>query len=128
MFDNFVAINNLKSMRRIGFIAIAITLFAALCVACVEDQIPIFPGLNTPNGEEDEEQPTPEPDAPLCNDYPNTEWAAGELDWLFDMNVLPEIRIEVTQEQWNTLLAEYDRDSNTNAYVHCDVNFKSKGE
>ena len=116
-------------MRRLGFITIAISLIAALCVACVEDRAPIFPGLNTPNDEEKEDpKPEPEPDAPLCNDYPNTQWAAGELDWLFDMNVLPEIRIDVTQEQWNALLEEYDRDSNTNAYIHCDVNFKSKGE
>ena len=116
-------------MKRFVFIAIITTLVTALCVACVEDREPIFPDVNKPNEEEqDDPKPEPEPEIPLCNDYPNTEWAAGELDWLFDMNVLPEICIEVTQEQWNALLAEYDRDSNTNAYVHCDVNFKSKGE
>ena len=114
-------------MKRFVFLAIIATLVAALCVACVEDREPIFPDVNKPN-EEEQDDPKPEPEIPLCNDYPNTEWAAGELDWLFDMNVLPEICIEVTQEQWNALLAEYDRDSNTNTYVHCDVNFKSKGE
>ena len=116
-------------MKRFVFLSIIATLVAVLCIACVEDREPIFPDVNKPNEEEQEDpKPEPEPEIPLCNDYPNTEWAAGELDWLFDMNVLPEICIEVTQEQWNALLAEYDRDSNTNAYVHCDVNFKSKGE
>ena len=65
---------------------------------------------------------------PMYNDYPDTSWAVGELDWVFDMNVLPEIHIEISVDEWNDLLEAYDRDSNTNAYVHCDVEFKSKGE
>lgn len=87
------------------------------------------------NPEEPEEPENPEepegpdtPDDPTNSDYPDTSWAAGELDWVFDMEALPEIRVEVPLAQWNALLAEYDRDSNTNAYVHCDVEFKSKGE
>lgn len=67
------------------------------------------------------------PDLPSYN-YPDTSWAEGELDWVFDMNELPEIRIDVTEEQWNALLKEFDRDNNTSAYIHCDAEFKSKGE
>ena len=59
---------------------------------------------------------------------PDNSWAAGELDWVFDMDVLPEIHINVTEEQWNELLKEYDRDSHTVEYIHCDVEFESKGE
>ena len=44
------------------------------------------------------------------------------------MNVLAEIHISVSEDQWNELLREYDRDSNTSAYIHCDAEFKSKGE
>ena len=55
-------------------------------------------------------------------------FAEGELDWVFDMEVLPEIRITVTEAQWNELLSAYDRDSDTNHYIHCDAEFKSKGE
>ena len=58
----------------------------------------------------------------------DTSWAAGELDWVFDMDVLPEFRIEVTEEQWNELLMAYDSNSGTNHYIHCDVEFQSKGE
>ncbi|MBO7264573.1 MAG: CotH kinase family protein [Alistipes sp.] len=59
---------------------------------------------------------------------PDTSWAEGELDWVFDMSVLPEIHISVTEDQWNELLMEYDRDSQTNHYIHCDAEFESKGE
>lgn len=62
------------------------------------------------------------------NESVDTSWAAGELDWVFDMNVLPEIRIDVTEEQWNELLMAYDNNSGTAHYVHCDAEFKSKGE
>ena len=128
-------------------IAIIIAL-CVLAVACVEDNEFILPeGPNTEkpeggnednkeNGEDDgkedgkddggKDEPTPEP--PIYNDYPDTAWAAGELDWVFDMNVLPEIRISVTEEQWNELLKEYDSDSNTAEYIHCDAEFKSKCE
>ena len=44
------------------------------------------------------------------------------------MSALPEIRISVTEEQWNTLLEAYDRNSATAEYIHCDAEFKSKGE
>ncbi|MBQ5736664.1 MAG: hypothetical protein IIV52_03010, partial [Alistipes sp.] len=128
-------------------IAIIIAL-CVLAVACVEDNefiLPEDPNTEKPeggnednkeNGEDDgkedgkddggKDEPTPEP--PIYNDYPDTAWAAGELDWVFDMNALPEIRISVTEEQWNELLKEYDRDSHTAEYIHCDAEFKSKGE
>ncbi len=112
-------------MKRIGFIATVVVLVAALCVACVRDNDFILPGYDQTPEEDDN---TTEDDLPLYNDYPNTSWAAGELDWVFDMNVVPEIHVNISVDEWNTLLKEYDRDNNTNAYVHCDVEFESKGE
>ena len=58
---------------------------------------------------------------------PDTSWAS-ELKWVFDMEALPEIHVNVTEEQWNTLLQEYDYDSHTVEYIHCDVEYESKGE
>ena len=55
-------------------------------------------------------------------------WTSSELGWVFDMGALPEIHISVTEDQWNELLAEYDRDSQTTHYIHCDAEFESKGE
>jgi spore coat protein CotH len=94
-------------------------------VSCVPDNELIFPDDETEKpGDKDDDE-----DSPQTNpDYPDTSWATGELDWVFDMNELPEIRITVSEEQWNALLEEYDRNSNTAAYIHCDAEFKSKGE
>lgn len=128
-----------------------LALLAILGGSCVEDRAPIFPPQNDQTdgdnndedkeddgkGEDDsnEEDDSKEEDKddnneqpPLNNDYPNTAWAAGELDWVFDMNVVPEILIEVTKDEWNKLLEAYDRNSATNAYIHCNVSYKSKGE
>lgn len=125
---------------------------AATMVSCVEDRVPIFPEYPTPDDDDKENNDDGSGDEngnenggddngndngndnggntqpPLNNDYPDTSWAAGELDWVFDMNVLPEIRISVTEEQWNALLKEFDRDNNTAEYIHCDAEFKSKEE
>ena len=131
-----------------AFKLISTLLLCVLClVACTEDAQLVLPenpnsgntdsgdgnedgsGEEPDNGENPDNGEEPEPnEPPMYNDYPNTAWAVGELDWVFDMNELPEIRISVSKEQWNELLEAYDRDSNTNHYVHCDVNYKSKGE
>ena len=128
-------------MKRIIYIAAFVALFMAIGgVSCVEDREFILPEQTTPgeddgkgdeggsedDGKGDEGGTTETP--PVNNDYPDTSWAAGELDWVFDMNAVPEIHISVTEAEWNTLLKEYDRDSNTAAYIHCDAEFKSKGE
>ena len=125
-------------MMRLNRLFVAL-LLVMMAVGCVEDNAFILPENPTEkpeggdngngNGNDDEPEPEPEPEPlPVNPDYPNTAWAAGELDWVFDMSVLPEIHISVSLDQWNELLREYDRDSNTNAYIHCDVDFSSKGE
>ena len=128
-------------MKRVFSIIAILVLLAIAGAACVEDAAPIFPDNNVTNGgnenggegnddnkddgngdEGGNEQP------PMYNDYPDTAWAAGELDWVFDMNAVPEIHIEISEKEWNDLLVAYDCDNNTNEYVHCDVEFTSKGE
>ena len=103
-----------------------VSLFATLCfVGCQEYE---FYLPEDPNGIEKPDDGDDEGDEPTDPDYPDTSWAEGELDWVFDMSALPEIRISVTEEQWNTLLEAYDRNSATAEYIHCDAEFKSKGE
>ena len=139
-------------MKHLFQLIISVLLAATTIVACVEDQHLILPdkGGNTeepndpnnpdnpddPNNPDDPDnpdnpgggtEPEPGPD-PVNPDYPNTGWAQGELDWVFDMNALPEIHIEVSVDEWNELLEAYDHNSNTNKYIHCDVEFESKGE
>ena len=117
----------------VAIVAIALAGVVGM-VGCVDEPEPVLPNY----GQEDDNTDKPgddentgeddKPDEKPNDDYPDTSWAAGELDWVFDMNVLPQIRISVTEEQWNALLKEYDRDSNTAEYIHCDAEFKSKGE
>ena len=129
-------------MQRIAKILPLVIACMTLFAGCVEDTPLVLPNSGgseepkpdpkpepNPNPEPNPEpEPEPEPTPNPNPDYPDTGWAAGELDWVFDMNVLPEIHIEVSLDQWNKLLDAYDRDSNTNEYVHCDVKFESKGE
>ena len=137
-------------MRQLLSIFFTITMLMVLGVACVEDRELVLPsqgeqtdGEDNKNDDENKEDEGADDsteeekgddtddgkeEPPIYNDYPNTSWAQGELDWVFDMNVLPEIRIEISVDEWNDLLEAYDRDNNTNSNVHCNVNFKSKGE
>ena len=136
--------NYLYSVKNYALILV-LSLFVVGVTGCVEDRVPLFPELpsenetpeedkggdNTGNGgdkDEDKGDDSGTTQPPVYNDYPDTSWAVGELDWVFDMNALPEIRITVSEEQWNKLLKEYDRDNNTAEYIHCDAEFKSKGE
>ncbi len=63
------------------------------------------------------------------NTKPNTpiEWG-DERGYVFDINSLPEVRMTISLDEWNRMLAEYDKDNNTKEYFHCDVDVKLKGD
>ena len=105
-------------MSRITY-NLATLLLSALLFACANENEFHIPGYEQPDNN------TPSTESPQ---YPNAEWAAGTLAEVFDMSNLPEIHIEVPLDEWNTLLQEYDNDNNTGAYIHCDVEYNSKGE
>lgn len=123
-------------------ITLIIALIAGVAVGCEDLNITFTPSTenggdggendNTEEPEQPEEPKQPEepenPEPPIDTPYPDTSWAEGELAWVFDMNVVPEIVINVTESEWNNLLQAYDRDNNTIEYIHCDAEFKSKGE
>ena len=50
------------------------------------------------------------------------------LAYVFDLESLPEIHLQVELEQWNTLLAAYDSNHDTDRYVACDVLLDKDGE
>ena len=113
--------------RYIYIVAVALlTILGFSACEGFEIDLPFPPSQGT--GGNDDGNENPGGNTPPNSDYPNTSWAEGELDWVFDMNVLPQIHITITEAQWNELLQEYDRDSNTSHYIHCDAEFKSKGE
>lgn len=50
------------------------------------------------------------------------------LAYTFDSAVIPQIRLNVPLDQWNTLLGYYDANNRTKQYVHCDVTYNKAGD
>ena len=86
---------------------------------------------NGENGEgETPDTPTdPEPEPEPEPEKPNTpiEWG-DERAYVFDLQSVPEVRMTVSLDEWNRMLAEYDRNNDTKEYFHCDVKINLKGE
>ncbi len=61
----------------------------------------------------------PEPEQP----QPVTDGRA----YVFDMSALPEIHVSVSVDEWNRLLELYDRNKDTDEYIHCDASFTKEG-
>ena len=99
-------------------------LLLTVAAGCTKDEpaIPEKPGEEQPEDEGNDDEGKDEPDAPAAM------WSNEDLAWVFDMEALPEIRVDVSLDEWNRLLKEYDRDSNTAEYIHCNVEYKGKGE
>lgn len=55
--------------------------------------------------------------------YGDIVWGEGER-YVWDYNYIPEIKLEVPLEEWNTLLKEYDKNPHTEIYIHCDVEYR----
>jgi spore coat protein CotH len=66
--------------------------------------------------------------APITPNPGTNPSVADGLAYIFDLESLPEIHLDIPLEQWNTLLKEYDKDMNTDAYIHCDASFTKNGE
>ena len=101
-------------MKRLSFLACPLLacLFLLLPVACSHHDDP------TSEEEEDIEIPEIPP-----TEYEDIAWGEGER-YVWDENYIPEIRIDVPLKEWNTLLKDYDRSSDTELYIHCDVEFR----
>ena len=50
------------------------------------------------------------------------------LSYIWDESVIPEITITVSVEEWNNLLAAFDRNPNNKEYFYCDVTYKKGSE
>ena len=51
-----------------------------------------------------------------------------DLNYVFDLKALPVIRLEVSQEQWNTLLRAFDLKSDTQQVVKAQFTFTKNGQ
>ena len=70
-------------------------------------------------GKQEQEKETPAEDE---DDADAVDWKAA-FGYVFDSSVIPEIHIIVTQEEWDKLLAAYDKDPNTSDFVECNVEY-----
>lgn len=75
---------------------------------------------------EPDQKPEPEPGISTAPNYPVVLNDAG-IKYMWDASVIPEITIEITEEEWNRLLFRYDEYSHNVDYFHADFTYK-KGE
>ncbi len=135
-FCNFViTINesnkNVITVIRRSLYFVAALLVTSLFVAGCEDnefRLPEEPNDEEQTDEESKPEDESEPEEDNTPDDGTQPWSSEDLAWVFDMEALPEIHVEVSLDEWNRLLKEYDRDSNTSEYIHCNAEFSSKGE
>ena len=106
-----------------------------------KEETPENPGDETPENPGDQTPETPEtPDTPDTPDTPETPEAGSGWDYspvttatighaglsyIWNENVIPEITVNVSLEQWNKLLGLYDQNNKTKEYIYCDVTYKS---
>ncbi len=53
--------------------------------------------------------------------------AYGTVDYIFDLEALPTITLEVSVDEWNTLLTNFDLNKDNEDCVHCDFTFSKYG-
>ena len=87
---------------------------------------------NPTEPEQPAEPETPEtPEAPSSWDYGPVTTATFDhsgLTYMWDESVIPEITINVSVREWNSLLKLFDQNNNTKEYIHCDITYKKGSE
>ncbi len=61
-----------------------------------------------------EKEPEPEPGPTPGGDV------GDGYAYIFDMEALPQIHIQLSEEEWNTLLRLYDQNNDTDEYIHAE--------
>ena len=56
------------------------------------------------------------------------QYVRTNVDWVWNMDELPEIRVYVSLDEWNRLLALYDSNNKTKQYIVADMDFAMNGE
>lgn len=74
----------------------------------------------------EKELPAPEPDIPELPEEPVPQ--EKNSDYLYDINALPTLRVEVTPENWNKLLSWYDINPQNEECIPADFTFTKDGE
>lgn len=110
---------------------IFIMLMAAFALTCC-DATDVIPDGYGPDKEQDTQEPEPEPEPEPVPEgiKPFTAADTGDpgIAYVWDENVIPEITIHMTKEEWNKLLKRYDEFSHNVDYFHADFTYKKGDE
>lgn len=71
-----------------------------------------------------DEEPEPPVEEPGIKPFTPADVKDGGVAYIWDTNVIPEITIKVTKDEWNSFLKRYDEYSNNADFFHCDVTYK----
>ena len=91
----------------------------AVFFGCETEKLPGAEDLNPDEGNT-EQAPTAWNYAPVTT----ATFGHAGLSYMWDESVIPEITINVSLEQWNSLLDYYDKNTMTKEYIHCDITYK----
>lgn len=64
----------------------------------------------------------------IPQEIPTNSFSDHNLECVFDINSIPEIRFEVKESEWNELLDKYDKDNNVKDYISCDFTFRNENK
>ena len=108
-------------------------LAAALTLSCNKFEDSANSDQTSENDGKQEQQPSDEikPGGPTTWNYtPVTTSTFGHagLSYIWDENVIPEITITMSVEEWNNFLAAYDQNPNNKDYFYCDITYKKGTE
>ncbi len=128
-------------MKKIISYLLALSVAVASVASCelLEGWPPLEEDTENTNPE-DEANPEDQPGNPGTNPGTNPDANLGDgsgtgdisyndaLAYVFDMDALPEIRVDVSLEEWNKLLGYYDEDPDTDKYIKCDAQFRKDSD
>ncbi len=86
-------------------------------------ETPDKPDEPTPEEPEEPENPSSSPIIP----FTTADVIDDGVVYVWDENVIPEIRMEVTKDEWNAFLKRFDEYSQNSDYFHCDFTY-TKGD
>ena len=110
-------------MKRIATLILCIAILAG-CDGSIRPDMIIMPDNKNEGTEKPEQEPEPEGIIPFTPASVSDPGAA----YVWDGNVVPEITIHITKDEWNRLLNRFDEFNNNVDYFHADFTYKKGSE
>ncbi len=109
-------------MKKLSLIVAVLLALAWGCTKEVKPEVIVDPDTEKPDsGDSDDKGDGGKDDGESYS-------AEEGLEYMFSGKGIPEFHVTVTLSEWNRLLAEYDRNSNTSEYISADVKYVGNGD